>query len=71
MVFRLFDNTLIFGFGSKISLETNLETDLNLGAILERFGYHELGKIEIQIHSKTTLETTSFPEPLLGGLGAA
>ena len=46
-----------------ISFNSNLETDLYLGPILERFGHHKLPEMEFQIHSKTSLETTSFLEP--------
>ena len=56
---------------AKINFNANLETDLNLGPISERFGYHKLLEIGIQIHSKTRLDTTSFLEPFLGTLGGA
>ena len=56
---------------AKIRFNTNLETDLNLGPILERFGYHKLLEIGVQIHSKPSLDPTSIPEPFLGALGAA
>ena len=52
-------------------MNPNLETDLNLGPILERFGYHKLLEIGVQIHSKPSLDPISIPEPFLGALGAA
>ena len=54
-----------------IGFNINLETDLNLGAILERFGYHKLPEIGFQIDSKLGLDTTSFLEPFLNTLEGA
>ena len=69
--FRLLENILILGFGTKIWFNTNLETDSNLGAIWERFGYHTLAEIGVQIDSKPSLQANLFLEPFLNTLGGA
>ena len=56
---------------AKIWFNINLETDLDLGPILERFGYHTLPEIEAQIDSKPSLEATLFLEPFLNTLEGA
>ena len=56
---------------AKIWFNTTLETDLNLGLILERFGYHTLREIEVQIDSKPSLEANLFLEPFLNTLEGA
>ena len=60
-----------FVLEEQIDLKTNLETDLNLGPILEEFGYNKLLEIRHQIHLKTSLDATSFLEQFFGTLGAA
>ena len=56
---------------AQIWFNTNLETDLNLGSILERFGYHTLAEIGVQIDSKPSLEANLFLEPFLNTLEGA
>ena len=56
---------------AKIGLNRNLETDLNLGPILERFGHHILPENGVQIDSKPNLEANLFLELFLTTLEGA
>ena len=69
--FSLLENTLILDCGSKKTGLIHLDTDLNLELVLERFWYHTLSEIRVQIDAKPSLDATLFLEPFLNTLGGA
>ena len=69
MDFSLLENTSIRVLRSKNQLKTNLETTLNLGPILERFGYQKSKKIGIKNNAKMSTDQRSLSRPLWRGVG--